>query len=352
MAGDAIEQGTEAMKHTVLAGGLIVLLGTATLGCKTTPKLSWWKKDKAAEDTALAQKAPPLPSEIAKQAESGKASSAQLAGGDASPFKSTASIKTSSAASTSATGGGYPSTSAPAFNPGAAAQLASAGSAGGSQVSSANLGSISMPYNPSAAPAMKAASSTEAAAAEDAGRYSNSLLASGTSAANSMLPPYGQAAGGAVNTASNLASSAPAYGSSAANAANQQLGAAGTTANAAATNVANNMTSAVNNLANSITPYSQGQYGSSMTAPPATAPAVGAAGQPAVSAAASTAVAAGQPWRPGGTSSYPTTGAASVTPGAVEVATRPDAPATGVSTSAPASGGTTSPVISMPSSRY
>jgi hypothetical protein len=124
-------------------------------------------------------------------------------------------------------------------------------------------------------------------------------------------------------------------------------------ANAAGTNAANKMTSAVNNLASSITPYTPSHYGSTMTDPTAAPPAAAATAQASTSPAASTAVAASQPWRPGGTSSYPTTSAAATTPDAVEVATRPDALATSTATSPTTTGGAaTSPVISMPSSRY
>jgi hypothetical protein len=312
----------EAMKHTVLAAGLIVLLGAGSLGCKTTNKLAWWKKDKAAEETALAHSPPPLPSDIAKQAEGSKSTSAQLAGGEAAPFSSNPTGKGTTAGSPSSTT--YPSTSAPAFTPGSVGQLA-ASTGGTSPASSANLGSISLPYNPNAAPAVKPDSGAATPAMLDAGRY-----------AMGGLPAYGDG-NAAVKAGADALAAAPAYGSDVYNAASQQAN------GVAANSTAGALNSAVNSVASSISPYTPSapaRYGAPMTA--STSPAS------TVQASPSSDLASSKPYRPAGTSSYPTGGVTS--PGSYpEVATRPDS--TG-GTSSGAGATSQAPLITMPSSRY
>ena len=55
----------EAMRKTAITVGLLVLSASTSVGCKSAPKLAWWKSDKT-DETALAHAAPELPSDAAK----------------------------------------------------------------------------------------------------------------------------------------------------------------------------------------------------------------------------------------------------------------------------------------------
>ena len=127
------------MKQTSFVIGLAMLVASTSVGCKSAPKMAWWKSKDAAEATAMAHQAPELPSDAAKKAEA-KSSSTQVAGGVAAPF-----VPGAAAGGSTTPSSNYPTTDAPAFTPNAVAQTtpASAGASG--------------PYNPAATPVGKAA---------------------------------------------------------------------------------------------------------------------------------------------------------------------------------------------------
>jgi hypothetical protein len=326
------KQGTEAMKHTALAAGLAALLGTSSLGCKTAPKLAFWKSDKSAESTALASSAPQLPSDLAKNEPA--ASAAQVAGGTAAPFVPGQAARTASVAASSAAPPKYPSTEAPAFSAGATNQLArTSGIGSGPQAKSANLGSIAMPYNPSATPTPKAATSSAALMA-GADRYSSGLAGASTTAT---LPNYGQAPSGAA-----LADAAK------------------TAATSDTNSVANSYAPVAQVGMTPVAPYIPPRYGTTpvttaaATAPTATTPAATVAATTPAMTPSAVLTASAQPYRPGGTSTYPgATPAVASTPAPVQVATRPGVnatPTTNTATSssvpnavAPATSSTTQP---------
>ena len=356
-------KGTEAMKRTTFAAGLIALAGVSSIGCKTTPKMAWWKSDTAAaaESTAIAHSAPALPSDLAKPSAAGATGStttaiAQTSGGQAAPFvpgrtttTTVSSTPTSSATMASATAApaSYPSTSAPAFTPDMAGRIASATSAATSAAASmpttgGNLGSIAAtPYNPSMPPQPTAASLAAAAPTADT-RY-----VAATSAPLYGTPPSGMTAGAttpiAAASAAGFLPGLPAIGGS-------RYGAPTPTSGATST-LASQTSGAVNNYAapvNSTVSGAVGRYGEATTA------AANLAGGAASGVQAATAnVATTQPYRPGGTGTYPTTGGA--TPGypEVQLATRPPtstggAPATGSAAPAASGSATTPGAVTTP----
>jgi hypothetical protein len=339
------------MKHTAQVAVIVTLLAASALGCKSASKYAWWKKDQAGESTALAHSAPQLPSDLAKQNES-PSSSAQLVGGTAAPFVPSQASKSPLAATASS--GAYPSTSAPAFNS-STSRAGSTSALAGQGPSSANLGSIAMPYNPTAAPAPKSVGASVAAATNPAERYGSAGLGSVGSSPSSTMP-YGQAASGA----------APAFNAAASTAANSMAGAANTAgsfpsryssglsdAPAAAQSAATQTTlpSAVSpSPAPQIAPYTP-RYGAAVdsSAVAATTPTPAAAATPTTpqTVKPATAVVAVQPYRPGGTSTY--SGSATLPATAqspVQVASRPEQTAT--TTPKPAAP-TITPNIALPS---
>lgn len=166
------------MRKTAITVGLLFLSASTTVGCKSAPKLAWWKSNKT-DETALAHAAPQLPSDLAKEADA--KSAAQVAGGVAAPFKPGA----------TAPAGGYPTTDAPAFTPTAVASNAATGAAAG-------------PYDPSATPTPKA--TTVASSVGD--RYGLGTAVGGES---STAPAYGQAP--SYSSTDSLESVASRYGS-------------------------------------------------------------------------------------------------------------------------------------------
>lgn len=180
------------MRKTAITVGLLVLSASTSVGCKSTPKLAWWKSNKT-DETALAHAAPELPSDAAKKAEG-----AQVAGG-AAPFKPANTTGSSSVAAKS--GSGYPSTDAPAFTPNVVTQVAANTTP---VVGSTTTAGAAGPYDPTATPAPKAPAPTVATTGND--RYGlGSSAANGSSAVSTTpLPTYGQAPSG-------VASDAPSY---------------------------------------------------------------------------------------------------------------------------------------------
>ena len=186
------QKGMDAMRKTAITFGLLILSASTSVGCKSAPKLAWWKSDKT-DETALAHAAPELPSDAAKKAEAGSVT--QVAGGSAPAFK------TDSSTAAAKTSGGYPSTDAPPFTPSAVSQVASTAAASGA----------AGPYDPAATPAPKAPAAAVAGTGTD--RYGLGSLASNAGAAgSSTTTSYGQPAGQASSTPSSYASTPAGVG--------------------------------------------------------------------------------------------------------------------------------------------
>jgi hypothetical protein len=306
-----IEQGTEAMKKSAIAAALLIFTASA-VGCRTTSKFPWvtmaskTAAETTAESTAVAHSAPALPSDLAKKSQVAAPSSAQLAGGEAAPWVPNANA---TAQATRPAASNYPTTAAPAFSPEAAKQAAgSTVASAAKEASSANLGSIAMRYDPTKAPP----TSTTAAVAQattptTADRYGATTSAPAAGAAQrttdviASAPSFGGFPSGsrygvpaASADATAQASAAPAASAPAAtkpgviSPSNRYAQAAPATTVAAGTTTA----APANRYANTATPASA----------IAEVPATGAASTApkAVEVAAAT-----QPFRPGGTSTYP-----------------------------------------------
>ena len=212
------------MQKTIVAATAALFLCSGTLGCKSAPKLAWWKKGDptGVESTALAHSAPSLPADIAKQAErlaatspsiEMSAPSVQLSANQAPPYSP--SSATVAATPTPPLGSGqkapptaYPSTGAPAYSAAAATSIATTTPAmpAISASQSADLGSLDMPYNPGAVPPAKTVvAATQAVPKTVADRYGRS------SPAISSPPAYG---GGAPVPPVTIATTSPRSGGS------------------------------------------------------------------------------------------------------------------------------------------
>lgn len=352
-----VNKGTEAMKKTTLLAGLLALANVGALGCKTTPKTAWWKSSKSAESTAVAHSAPTPPSQLATQGAGSQSALAQ-AGGDAAPFVPGGAATTSTASA--ATPASYPSTDAPPFTQQVAQQIASTstttgGAAATAPTNSANLGSIAaLPYNPATPPKPTTTSvagtpelpasrytvpgSTTAPAF--AGGAAAGAIAAATTPVGSTLTggsaTPGTAAGMAGTSVADLAGAAPRYG-------------AGTAADLINSSPVIGATEAVGRYGNQIELATGTAAAGATTAVGAVAGAATGAGE-AVQAAATVAT-TGQPYRPGGTSSYPTTTLTGDAP-QYDIASRPQDPTgtSGMSTTVPsvARPGDTSPSATTP----
>jgi hypothetical protein len=195
-------------------------------------------------------------------------------------------------------------------------------------LSSANLGSIAMPYNPTATPAPKTA--TPAAATMAALDRYGSGSASTAMTPTSTLPNYGQApddAADAKGAGSTVASATMADASRATTGYAERYGAAVAdaepTVNNAESSAATSAGAATLAGTTPVAPYIPARYGQT-TAAPATSP------TKTVETATNVATASAQTYRPGGTSSYPGTAVAAAP---VQVATRPAASAAPASNS-------------------
>jgi hypothetical protein len=302
-------QGTEAMKRTTLAMGLMVLLGIGQVGCKSASSLAWWKNNRSAESTAIAHSAPALPSDAAKKAEARPTNAAQLAGGDAAPYKPT--TAPAAIAATSTTPANYPKTSAPAFTPSAAAQVAATTPT--APANNASLGSIAMPYDPSKAPQAKSTTTVAATAAPVADRYGAALANVAATTAPAAAPTLDPAV--QVNQAV-----------------------------AAATGTVDHYASAAAGAAQgAVSPYVEDRYGIAPTTPS------GAAG--ALASATTAGAVVSTPYRPGGTSTYPGGNLdATLQPG-VQVASLPSSTTSNAPAPNAAQPSTTTPQPASPS-RY
>ena len=378
---------TKAMRNTIVATAvapfLMIGLMAGFLGCKSAPKMPWSRTAATAdvESAAIAHAAPALPADVAKQAESLAAAAPAInltapaiasTGGQAAPYSAAPAYtpaKMNLAATTPSLGSGslgsgakaapaaYPSTGASPYSttptpktPALPAQIAAAiprnvPPAFRSTDKSANLGSVSMPYNPSAVPPAKrvavAASVTPKVSSD---RYGTSTVASNvTKSANSVAnriastaPAFGRAAVPPVETASlPQVSGSSRYGrygigrnttaatiTSAAQAAKEKLAAA----SQAPTYNAPKATSLVTSPANvrgdryaAITPTAPSV---TQNTPMVTIPALPAQ---AITTPTAPAVAVASVYRPGGTTSYQGLAAGQAV---AEIASRPKAPST------------------------
>ncbi|QDT74056.1 hypothetical protein [Lacipirellula limnantheis] len=280
------------MRKTAITFGLLVLSASTTIGCKSTPKLAWWKSNKA-DEAALAHAAPELPSDAAKKAEG-----TQVAG-SAAPFKPANTM--GSTAGSGKNDSAYPSTDAPAFTPNAVTQVAAATAPTSATTSTAAAG----PYDPSATPAPKAPTTSVATTVAD--RYGAGAMPSAQTAGATPVPLYGQGPSGASNTV-------PSY-------------------------------PPTTELAGGASRY--GSAGGAVTAPPASAT---TPAPPAYSPAPVTQ-ASTQSYRPGGTSSYAVS-VASLPPATSAAApTTPTTVESGATTT-PAPAATTAPTAPSGTNRY
>ena len=176
------------MRTKIFVTSLSIVIGSGSIGCKSASKLAWWQTaDNAkADSTALAHTAPDLPSEIAKQAEGLTTKpSIEIAGGQAAPFvPNTAATKSAAdVAAMAATSGAYPNTGATGYNTGATGfPVTSETQATTTPTSVASHTDSVMPYNPDAVPPaanLVAAATTAAPSVED--RYGFSSTTSSAS---------------------------------------------------------------------------------------------------------------------------------------------------------------------------
>lgn len=280
------------MRVRILTLSLALVIGVNAIGCKSAPKLPWFSSASTttagASAATMASTAPQLPSEVAKQAEA-------LAAAD--PVK----ITTPAPQTTAATKpGAYPSTGAKDYLSTSPAALMTAASPTVSNVATTTKSAL--PYDPNAVPASSTASmgpaSTTPASTDRYGmlnqdRYANAYPATTSSPVSNSYP----------NTTTPSAPFAPLIVST---------------------------TPEVPMEVNAGAPYASNPESTSLgeryatqnvlTASPvgATPSNYSAQVQPA------SAVASVQPYRPGGTSSYPGTSAS------YEVATQPTSTSTGI----------------------
>ncbi len=334
-------QGMEAMKNTTLVAGLIALASLG-VGCKSTPKLPFWKTAKADEATAVAHAPPALPSDAAKLAATTKPAAAQTSGGEAPSFVPGPVTQASSSTTIPAS---YPSTDAPAFTPDVATRIASAAPASAS-ASAASLGSIAAtPYDPTRPPRPSTASTASTVTTTPAtSRYgaATTALTGATASTASAAPAYGTPAVGAT-TAPTSQVAIPGLPSIGGFAPPSRYARDATTMPPAGTTAANTTPtydagSALNAAAS--------RYGAPMASTAEAAANAVAAADAAMSGVASattttTTVATTTPYRPGGTGTYPS---ATPTQPPVQVATRPQEPAV----TTPNATATTVPNVSRP----
>lgn len=341
------------MRRTVLTASLAAMVGVSAIGCKSMPSLAWWKtaKKNDAGSTALAQSAPALPSDVALKTEGlAAAQTVPPAGGMAAPFAASAappaSMTTSGVtpASYPNTGvpAGYPTTSAPSFAGNAPTSYPSTTPHQASipaDTNNANMGSIAMPYNPNAVPPAATTAATPAAAPSSADRYAT---ASRPAMNTASAPSMGTTSTPSFSTSNNMAaSSASPYGD-----AGSRYGVPAASAAAPAPSYAAEPIQSNTPPAGASSPALTGsvgdRYAQASTTPMSTAPASAAPAATTTAPAAQTTqqassqtvtqTAASQPYRPGGTSTYP--GAAEEEQN-IEVASRPEATSTDSSSTVP-----------------
>jgi hypothetical protein len=293
------------MRVRILTLGLALVIGGSAIGCKSAPKLPWFKSANTATAGAAtattASNAPQLPSEIAKQAEG-------LAAG-VDPVK----ITTPSAATTAKAVGGaapaYTATAAPSAYPTTGAQdylsssAAALKSAAGSTVAgTAAAAKGSLPYDPMAVPPSSTTAASSPASAPAADRYG--------------MPSQDR-------YANTYPTATPAYTPTSYPASTAL--APPTATQSAAVMPATPATSSVPFPSNPDSASLGDRYATQSM--PAASPVSTAVPSYTTPVQPASAVASVQPYRPGGTGSYPGTSAN------YEVATRPGSTSTGTNTS-------------------
>ena len=270
------------MRVKILTASLAVVVGCGALGCKSAPKMAWWSssKDAKVESTAVAHAAPQLPSEVAKQAE-GVNPVDPLQISTAPAFAATTNPVKSSVAE-AALASAYPSTGAPSYVPTK------------SVATTTSPSSSAMPYNPNAVPAAKTTTPEQSMAA--------------TTNLNSSPAPDDR------------------YG----NRYTQNTEPAAALASASETSSYPDFSAPVNNLATSpAMPVSSNLGDRYATAAASVAPSKTIEPSEPQQVQTASAIAASDPYRPGGTGTYPSMGTANAS---YEVANRPAAPASSQST--------------------
>lgn len=306
------------MRRKILAIGFVSAVVLGSVGCKSASKLAWWKtaENGSGESTVLAHSAPALPSEIARQTENFASTEINITpgngGGTAAPYVPTAPPTTPStvvAANTAPPA--YPSTGASSFSPSTTSQASAA-----IPSQSANLGSVAMPYDPNAVPAPPASNNVPTASIDTgANRYASTAPASSAPAFNpttSTPPPTTgyPSTGDRYGTPSQTLAATPTPPAAA-----QQF---------AAAPPANTPSSPITPTPPSPPSASRyDNYGAPSVTPTQTTPPVLAQSTPI------TPTPSAAPYRPGGTSDYPSQGA-------LEIATRPTNTSGTNATSAPA----------------
>lgn len=314
------------MQKMMVMAGLAALVMAGSTGCKSAPKLAFWKSgDKPdVESTAIAHSAPALPADIAKEAESlasmnpaieMSASAPASTAGMAAPFtpSSTAPAMNSTPVTAAASAPvGYPSTGATAYSQ-TPATVAAANSSTPSYYTAdtnADLGAIEMPYNPNAVPPAKNLAATQPTTPvttpeSSADRYALANTAPGYGQDSSSQPPAASDYPPSYNTGDRYSSYQPQSTDGVPGAApNPDMNLASMTSPTSVTPT---------------TPTTGDRYSMAPTVNP-TSPMNMTTSPVATSSPTTptpTTVANASPYRPGGTSTYESGSAA------VEVATRP-----------------------------
>jgi len=328
-----------ARRKTVLTAGLAAMVGVSAIGCKSMPSLAWWKTTKKNDvgATALAQSAPALPSDVAIKTEGLAAATAAPTGGMAAPFAASAAPSmgtiTSGGSASGVTPASYPNTGIPAGYPTTSASnvagnvptnypSTSPSSASAPPANYANMGSIAMPYNPNAVPPAATTASAPAAPAPSADRYA-------TAPSPSLSTPSTPSMSTSSNMSASTASSGDAgsrYGAPTASTAAPAYNTS--TAVSAPSYTADPIQSTPPAGAGSTSPTSAvgDRYAQASTTPAATTP------PPTSNQTVSQTAATSQPYRPGGTGTYP---GATEAEENLELAARPETSTTGTTNSVP-----------------
>ncbi|TWU27369.1 hypothetical protein [Bythopirellula polymerisocia] len=269
------------MQVRLLTASLALVVGCGALGCKSAPKMAWWSSSKGdkVESTAIAHAAPQLPSEIAKQTEAiNTANPVQISTAPAfAANTSTVNSNVTESAMASTPVGAYPSTGAQSYVPRT--------SAAATTTASTNA----MPYNPNAVPAAKKSSDAQSLA-------TNATL----NTVNSAADRYGNVA---TNTTQPSSASAPASGTSYPNFSSPVSTGATTPAVSSPSGLGD-------------------RYSQASTSRPT--PSSNSEQKEVQQVQTASAIAAADPYRPGGTATYPSTATSNAK---YEVATRPAEPA-------------------------
>jgi len=348
-------QGTDAMRITIFTIGLALFVGFGTLGCKSAPKLAWWKNSNKAdvESSAVARSAPALPSEVAKEVEGFAAASNPTAiGGPNTEAPQYGSAAPAYSANTNSGAKTYPSTGAAEYLPNGSQQSGQSVAATGT---GGTKNSTALPYNPDQVPppsSSVAASSVEAphvekypSTASSGVNLPDNANATAGSALSDSKSYSGYEGTGQRDAEESLAAAstseiAPSYADTT-NRQSSQLGAPTQTADSRAlgtgfspsSSQANEQTTTASNSGGSLLGDRYASFttnaeppanSSTSSEPPKTSVATNSTQEENSSTEEEQVeVASSQPYRPGGTSTYPGTGSSQPN---YELATRPQGP--------------------------